>query len=193
MKINLLAVGALAAALVMPIGAYAQQNQPGAQAQNRSMPSEARMQHRWAKRLGSLNLSSDQQQRVQSLISQYAQTHPEGSPRDPSAGRELRRQLMGVLTPDQQNQFREQTRAHRAQMQQRNGQMQQGYQGQQQGPQQYQQGPPQQYQQGPPQQYQQGPPQQYQQGPPQQYQQGPPQDQQGPPPDEQQPSGPPPV
>jgi Spy/CpxP family protein refolding chaperone len=197
MKINLLAAGVFVAALAMPLGVCAQQNQaPGAYAGNRATPSQAKMQHRWAKRFGSLNLSGDQQQRIQSLINQYSQSHPEGSPRDPGAARDFRRQLMGVLTPDQQTQFRQEQRARRAQMQQRRGQMQQqpgaydqrnqqGDQGQQ-----YQQGPPQdqRYQQGPPgQQDQQGPPdQQYQEGPPpgQQYQQGPPpgqQDQQGPP------------
>jgi len=184
MKINLLAIGALAAALAVPLGASAQQNQqsPGVHSQNRSTPSEAHMQHRWAKRLGRLNLSGDQQQRVQALINQYSQTHPEGSPRDPAATRALRHQLMGVLTPDQQNQLHQQMRAQRAQMQQRRAQMQQGGndQGYQQGYQDQQGAPDQRYQ-------QQGPPdQQYQQ-------QGPPQYQQGPPPDEQQPSGPPPA
>jgi Spy/CpxP family protein refolding chaperone len=206
MKINLLAAGVFVAALAMPLGVCAQQNQaPGAYAGNRATPSQAKMQHRWAKRFGRLNLSGDQQQRIQSLINQYSQSHPEGSPLDPGAARDFRRQLMGVLTPDQQTQFRQEQRARRAQMQQRRGQMQQqpgaddqrdqqGYQGQQ-----YQQGQPQgqQYQQGPPnQQYQQGPPgQQYQQGPPpdQRYQQGPPdqQYQQGPPPDQQDQQGPP--
>ena len=83
------------------------------------MPSQARIQHRWTKRLSNLNLSGDQQQRIQSMINQYSQTHPEGSPRDPGAARELRRQVMGVLTNDQQNQLRQQMRARRAQMRQR--------------------------------------------------------------------------
>src|SRR5579871_4473412 len=175
MKLNLLAVGALAAALAMPLGASAQQNQYPQQypqqGQGRAVePSHDRMQHRWQRRLSRLNLSNDQQQRIQSMIDQYSQAHPEGSAIDSNARRELRRQIMGVLSSDQQNQFRQEMRSHRAAMQQREGQMQQGQQ-------QYQ-GPPQQYQ-GPPQQYQ-GPPQQYQ-GPPQQYQ--------GPPPGEQPPGG----
>jgi hypothetical protein len=204
MKINLLAAGAFAVALAVPLGVCAQQSQPpAAYSHNRTTPSPARMQHNWARRFGRLGLSGDQQQRIQSLINQYSQTHPEGSPRDPGATHELRRQIMGVLSPDQQNQLHQQMLARRAMMQQRRAQMQQqGYPNQQyqQGypNQQYQQGyPNQQYQQGGPynQQYQQGPPpnQQYPQGPPQnqQYPQGPPdqQYQQGPPPD--QPSGPP--
>jgi len=206
MKINLLAACAFAAALAMPLGVYAQQSQsPGAYAGHRANPSPAAMQHRWARRFGRLNLSGDQQQHIQSLINQYSQTHPQGSPRDPSANRALRHQIMGVLSPDQQNEFRQQMRARRAHLQQRNAQMQQGGYSDQQRYQQgypdqrYQQGTPdQQYQQGPApyQQYQQGPgpDQRYQQGPPEQYQQGPPgQYQQGPPDQEEQPSGPPPA
>ena len=73
MKITLLAAGAFAVALAMPLGAYAQQTQPqGAMAQQRttaaSEPAAA-----WMKRLGKLNLSGDQQQRIQSMIDQYSQ------------------------------------------------------------------------------------------------------------------------
>jgi Spy/CpxP family protein refolding chaperone len=171
MKINLLAAGLFAAALVMPVGVYAQQSQPpAARSYDRGTPSQAKIQHRWMRRFGNLNLSNDQQQRVQSIINQYSQAHPQGSPRDPGANRDLRHQLMGVLSPDQQNQYREQMRARRAQMQQRRAQMQQNpdAQGYQQG------APDQRYQQGPP---NQGPPQD--QGPPPY--QGAPQDQ-GPPP-----------
>jgi hypothetical protein len=195
MKLNLLAASAFAVALAMPLAASAQQGPPQGQGPatraSGQMPSEARLQQRWGRRLGRLNLSSDQQQHIQSLIHQYSQAHPEGSPRDRDSVRQLRQQLMGQLTPDQQNQLRQERRAHRAQMRERaqQGGYQQGGPGQQyqQGnpDQQYQQGPPQQYQQGPPQQYQQGPPQQYQQGPPQEYQQGPPPDEQGPPPSDQ--------
>jgi len=183
MKTNLIAAGAFALALVMPLGAYAQQGPPPAsRAHSNTMPSEGKLQHRWAKRFGNLNLSGDQQQRIQSIIHQYAQSHPEGSPRDPQANRDLRRQIMAQLNTDQQNQYRQERRAMRGQMRQRQGDMQQ------QGPdQQYQQGQyPQQapyQQQGPPPGYQQGPaPQQYQQGPPPGYQQGPPPPDQGQPP-----------
>lgn len=125
MKINLLAVGALAAALAMPLGAYAQQQQYPQQGQARAVePSHDRMQHRWQRRLSHLNLSNDQQQRIQSMIDQYSQAHPEGSAVDPNARRELRRQIMGTLSSDQQNQYQQEMRARRAAMQQRQGQMQ---------------------------------------------------------------------
>ncbi len=69
----------------------------------------------------SLNLSGDQQQRIQSLINQYSQAHPEGSPRDRGASRELRHQIMGVLSDDQRNQYHQEMRARREQTRQRQG------------------------------------------------------------------------
>ncbi|HEY1868609.1 MAG TPA: hypothetical protein VGG70_09965 [Candidatus Cybelea sp.] len=199
MKINLLAAGVIAAALAMPIGAYAQQSEPPAtSSHSQNMPSEGKLQQHWARRMRKLNLSGDQQQRIQSIIHQYAQSHPEGSPRGRGSMRELRQQVMGTLTSDQQNQLREMMRQHRGKSHAQ-GQTQGDY--QQGAPGQYQQGMPDQqypqYQQGgPPPQYQQGgPPPQYQQGgPPPQYQQGgpPPPDQQGGPPPQYQ-QGPPPA
>jgi Spy/CpxP family protein refolding chaperone len=167
MKMNLLAAAALAAALATPLGASAQQQpqqyQTPAQTGRTTTPSQAQMQRHWAKRFGNLNLSSDQQQHIQSLINQYAQSHPEGSPRDPGANRELRRQIMGVLSDDQRNQYHQQMQERRSQMRGQGGGMQQGP-----GPQgEPQQGPgPQGGPQGP--QYQQGPPggQPPDQGPP---------------------------
>jgi hypothetical protein len=185
MKITFLAAGALAVALAMPLGAYAQQSQPQGVSAQRTTPSQAKLQHRWMKRLGKLNLSSDQQQRVQSMIDQYSQAHPQGSPRDRNASRDLRRQILSVLNSDQQSQYQAQMRAQHQQTQQHRGQMQQqgGYQ-QQQGPGPQDQGGPQ-YQGGPQDQAgpQGGP--QYQGGPPDQGPQGP-QDQ-GPPPGQGQP------
>lgn len=202
MKTNLIAAGAFALALAMPLGAFAQQGPPqSSRAYGRNtVPSEGKLQHRWAKRFGNLNLSGDQQQRIQSIIHQYAQSHPAGSPRDRDSNRQLRQQIMSQLNGDQQNEYRQAMRARRAQKGQRQGPMQGGYdqgapderyqqgapdQYQQQGGPGYQQGPPPGYQQGPPPgQYQQGPPPgQYQQGPPPgQYQQGPPDQNEGQPP-----------
>jgi Spy/CpxP family protein refolding chaperone len=137
MKTTFLAAGALVVALAVPLGAYAQQTQPqGAMAQQQTTPSPAKIQHRWMKRLGNLNLSGDQQQRIHSMINQYSQTHPQGSPRDRDAARELQRQIISVLSSDQQSQYRTEMRARHQQMQQRRGQMPQQDQGPQgQGPQ----------------------------------------------------------
>ncbi|HEY4434278.1 MAG TPA: hypothetical protein VGM99_07725 [Candidatus Cybelea sp.] len=199
MKINLLTVGALAVALAVPVCASAQQSQqPGAQTRHQhTTPSAAKIQHRWMKRFGHLNLSGDQQQRIQSMVDQYSQSHPAGSPIDRNASKELHRQIMGVLSSDQQGQYQQERQAHRAQMQQRGqgqganyqGQNQQQYEGQQYQGQQYQgqpdQGQPDQGQPYQGQQYQgqpnAGPPNQ---GPPPD--QGPPQGQA--PPDQQPPA-----
>jgi Spy/CpxP family protein refolding chaperone len=180
MKINLLTVGALAVALAAPVGASAQQaqagQQPGASTRHHhTTPSAAKIQHRWMKRFGHMNLSGDQQQRIQSMVEQYSQGHPAGSPIDRNASKELHRQIMGVLSSDQQNQYQQERQARRAQMQQRHGQSQ----GQGQGANYQGQEPQQQYQGQPnggqyPQQQFQGQPNQ---GPPGQ---GPPPDQ-GPP------------
>jgi hypothetical protein len=157
MKMNHLATGMFALALAMPLGVYAQQGPPPPAQSNghqTSTPSEGKLQHRWMKRFGHLNLSSDQQQHVQSLIDQYSQAHPEGSPVDRNASRALRQQLIGVLNSDQQNQYREQMHEQHQRMQQRRAQMQQQQPGQQQPPDQ--QAPPD--QQGPPNNQQSGPP-----------------------------------
>ncbi len=170
MKINLLSAAAFVMALAMPLGASAQQNQtPGGRGHHATTtPSQAKISHRWQKRLGNLNLSGDQQQRVQSLIERYSQDHPEGSPRDRSASRELRKQIMGVLNSDQQNQYHQEMRQRHAQGHHRGGsdQYQGGQQPQDQGNPQPQGGPPQ--NQGGPGPYQgQGPPQ-GEEGPPNQ-------------------------
>jgi Spy/CpxP family protein refolding chaperone len=146
MKPSQLMVGVLAAVLALPLAVSAQQAQPPppAQAQGPVTPNESVMQHRWAKRLGGVNLSSQQQQQIQSIVHQYSQAHPAGSPRDPQGARDMRRQIMGVLSPDQQNQFRQQMQERRAQMRQRREQMQQsdGQQGPPPGQQPPDQGPP---------------------------------------------------
>jgi Spy/CpxP family protein refolding chaperone len=205
MKITLVTAGALALGLLAPLSVSAQQAQPqpGYQARQHTTPDEPTMQHRWQKRLGGLDLSGDQQQRISSIIHGYAQSHPAGSPPDRAGNRALRQQILSVLSPDQRQQYHQMVQQQRAAMQQRHEQMNgQGQQGpspqygdprdQQQGPGPDQgQGPPPDQGQGPPPDYQgQGPPPD-QQGPPPDQGQGPPPDQQGPPPDQGQ--GPPPA
>lgn len=54
-----------------------------------------------------LNLSSDQQTKIQSLLAQYRQAHPPGSTPDPEARKALRQQIDAALTPKQQAQLKE--------------------------------------------------------------------------------------
>ncbi|MBV8198133.1 MAG: hypothetical protein JO263_08355 [Candidatus Eremiobacteraeota bacterium] len=143
MNTKSLAIGLLAIAFALPLGASAQQypqaQAPAQQQQqnpeqrhgyNRTMPSEGRIQQRWNRRMHGLNLSSDQQQRMQSLIHQYSQTHPEGSAPDRASSRELHRQLMGMLTPDQRNYLRQLRQQRHQQMMQQRGESQPGAYGQ---------------------------------------------------------------
>ncbi|HEY9084756.1 MAG TPA: hypothetical protein VIN40_02245 [Candidatus Tyrphobacter sp.] len=65
-------------------------------------------------------ITEQQRQQLQTLIGQFRQSHPAGSPRDPAAMRTLRQQVMQILTPAQQSQLRseiQQIRAQRAQQQ----------------------------------------------------------------------------
>ena len=204
MKTTLFVAGAFALALVAPLSVSAQQAPPPGyqnQAHQHTTPDEPTMQRHWQKRLGRLNLSGDQQQRISSLIDRYARTHPAGSPPDRAGNHALRQQIMSVLTPDQLQQYRQ---MHHHGQHAQNGQAgnqpyDQGQPSQQYGdPRDQQQGPPpndegpQDQGQGPPPDQGQGPPPDQGQGPPPDQGQGPPPDQgQGPPPDQSQ--GPPPA
>jgi hypothetical protein len=120
MKILSLAAS-LALALCLPLAASAQTVAPppnGSPVQAHHDPGKATYGH-WMKRLAGVNLSSDQQQHVQSLLGQYAQQHPVGSPRDPQGAHALRDQIFGVLNPQQQEQVRQNMHAMKAQARQR--------------------------------------------------------------------------
>ena len=127
----------LASALAWPLAALAQQDQQppqgaapqaqGAQPEaprERVTPSEAVMQRRWGRHLNTLNLSTQQQQQIQSLISQYAKAHAAGSPLDLEARHTLEQQIYGLLTPDQQNQLRQERQEMRQQRAEQNGSQQ---------------------------------------------------------------------
>jgi len=85
MKFASLAVLLVALALPVAVSAQVVQQQP-VQAQGQRGPATAQYQ-RWTKRLAGINLSSQQQQQVQSLLDQFAAQHPAGSPRDKAGDR----------------------------------------------------------------------------------------------------------
>jgi Spy/CpxP family protein refolding chaperone len=63
-----------------------------------------------------LNLTQDQQSKIQTIMQQYRAAHPQGSTPDPAARKAMRDQIDAVLTPQQQDQLkaeREKTREHR--------------------------------------------------------------------------------
>lgn len=107
MKFAILA--ALIAAFSLPAAASAQVAQPVMQGQGQRAPG-ARLYNRWMKRLQPIGLSAQQMQQVQNILGQYAQQHPEGSPKDPQASHALRDQIFGMLTPDQQSRLKEEMR-----------------------------------------------------------------------------------
>jgi len=81
----------------------AQQSQLRANMQARSGDITGRMMAR----LAPLNLSDDQKNRIQSLISTFQQAHPAGSPPDRQAMQQLHEQINAVLTPQQQQQLQQ--------------------------------------------------------------------------------------
>ena len=55
--------------------------------------------------LTKLDLTPQQRQQIDQLRANYEKAHPAGSPRDPQARKQLRDQMMNVLTPQQRSQF----------------------------------------------------------------------------------------
>jgi Spy/CpxP family protein refolding chaperone len=124
---KLFALAALAAALSLPVVASAQQAPAPPVMQQAPAGAQAtpKVYRRWSRLLNGLNLSSQQHNQIQTLLDQYAQAHPAGSPRDRQASRQLRDQIFGILTPDQQAQVRQTMQNMRAQHQQRRSQNEQ--------------------------------------------------------------------
>ena len=100
---SLLLPAALAAAVVLPAGAFAQQASPA--------PAYMGGEHShrgggWMREMRKLNLTDQQRSQIQQLMQQYRSAHPRGSQPDPQARQQLRSQIMNVLTPQQQTQFK---------------------------------------------------------------------------------------
>jgi len=64
--------------------------------------------------LSKLNLTSQQEDQIKSLIATYRQAHPQGSQPDPAARKQLREQILGVLTPEQRAQLEQEQQQWRA-------------------------------------------------------------------------------
>jgi Spy/CpxP family protein refolding chaperone len=127
---KLFALAALAAALSLPVAVSAQQAPaPVYQQAPAGTQATPKIYRRWSRLLNGVNLSSQQHDQIQGMLDQFAQSHQPGSQRVPGAARQLRDQIFGVLTPDQQTQVRQNMQAMRAQHQQRRQQyqQQQGY------------------------------------------------------------------
>jgi hypothetical protein len=102
--ISAIALVVLSAGGTSPAGAQVPQAPPQGYEQRcgpRVTPSADVLYDRYMRRFAPLGLTADQQQRIRSMIAAFSQTHPAGSPFDPSAMHELRDQVRGVLTPQQ--------------------------------------------------------------------------------------------
>ncbi len=110
MKItSLLLGGVLALGTGLPLVAHAQQS-PGQSA----APAHAAGRHRgMMSNLRGLNLSDQQRTQIKQIVSQYRSAHPKGSSPDPQARKAMRDQVMSLLTPDQQSQFKANARRAR--------------------------------------------------------------------------------
>lgn len=102
--------GLIAAGLALP--AVAQDQQPPA------APAQSQQQgDRMMRRFSDLNLSDQQKSQIQTLLQNYRQAHPRGSAPDPNARKQLRDQINGILTPDQQAKLKADEAQFRAQHQ----------------------------------------------------------------------------
>jgi Spy/CpxP family protein refolding chaperone len=95
----ILLTGTLAAAIGFPFAAWAQQT-PG-QYPSYGQGGQRGGGMRW---LEGINLTDQQKQQIQQLVSQYRQSHPRSSGPDPQSRQQLEQQIMNILTPDQQKQ-----------------------------------------------------------------------------------------
>lgn len=98
--------GVLATAVALPIIGAAQQT-PGAAppALQSGAVHGGHRHHGMMAALRQLNLSQNQQTQIKTLITNFHQAHPKGSPPDRQAMQQLHQQVMAVLTPDQQKQL----------------------------------------------------------------------------------------
>ena len=97
---------ALAGAIALPTAAFAQQ----------APPAPASSAHPWGRQghhhrggfmhmFRSLNLSDQQKTQIRQIMQQFRQAHPAGSQPDPQARKQMRDQVMNVLTPQQRQQL----------------------------------------------------------------------------------------
>jgi Spy/CpxP family protein refolding chaperone len=61
--------------------------------------------------LHTLDLSQQQQDQIKTLFNTYRQAHPEGSQPDPAARKQLRDQILAVLTPAQRTKLEQEKQA----------------------------------------------------------------------------------
>lgn len=106
---NVLLTAAFAAALAVPVAGSAQ-SQP---ANTTATGQTARHRGGMMRVMRDLNLSAAQQAQIRQIQTQFRQAHPRGSAPDPQARKQMRSQIMNVLTPQQRQQLRANIRRFR--------------------------------------------------------------------------------
>lgn len=99
---------AFAAAVLIPAGAFAQQTADPAPAASAAPGQWGGHRHHagFMRAMRGLNLTDQQKTQIKQLVQQFRQAHPRGSQPDPEARKQLRQQILGVLTPAQQAQLK---------------------------------------------------------------------------------------
>lgn len=64
-------------------------------------------EHHGPNRMASLNLTPQQKAQIKQIHDQYRAAHPCGSQPDPAARKQMRQQIMNVLTPQQRQQLQQ--------------------------------------------------------------------------------------
>jgi Spy/CpxP family protein refolding chaperone len=106
---------AAAVALILPVGALAQQAPPATVAPGAQQWQGHRHRGGFMRMFRNLNLSDQQKSQIRTIMQQYRQAHPQGSQPDPQARKQMRDQIMNLLTPQQRTQFQQEMQQMRAQ------------------------------------------------------------------------------
>lgn len=111
---NVIMPAAMAAALIVPAAVLAQQapdpsTSPAAGQQWQREHHGGGMMRMFR----DLNLSDQQKTQIQQIMQQYRQAHPRGSAPDPQARKQMRDQIMNVLTPQQRTQLQQEMQRFR--------------------------------------------------------------------------------
>lgn len=120
---RLLIGGLLACSLVVPIAGLAQVT-PAPNTTSATPPPGYQGHHGQHGRfmeamMKGITLNDQQKSQIQTLMQQFRQQHPKGSPRDPQAMKSFHDSLVNVLTPQQQTQFKQNMQDMRNRMGQR--------------------------------------------------------------------------
>jgi Spy/CpxP family protein refolding chaperone len=103
-----------AAALILPVSALAQQA-PSTAAPYTTQQWQRNRSHRggFMRMFRNLNLSDQQKSQIHTIMQQYRQEHPRGSQPDPQARKQMRDQIINVLTPQQRTQLQQEMQQQR--------------------------------------------------------------------------------